>query len=73
MVMLLVDLVFLCAVLLVAALMFRRAIKDRNDKLEDALAEQTRAAELAKKAEQLNTEEILKNQAKVKETLDKLQ
>lgn len=73
MVMLIVDLLFLCAVLLLAAAMFRRAIKDRDDKLEAALEEQKRAAELAKKAEQINTEEILKNQAKVKETLDKLQ
>lgn len=73
MIIFIVDVFLVCVLILVAAKLVQKLLNSREGKLKAALDEQKKAAELAKQAEQINTEEILKNQAKVKETLDKLQ
>lgn len=73
MLLLLTDLLIIVTLFVAVIYAANKFIKlGHGDDIEEALQEQQLAAELAKRSEQLNPEQIKANQAKVKETLDKL-
>lgn len=73
MLLILIDAFILLSLVLAIIYAVNKFVKlGRGNDLEEALQEQQLAAELAKRSEQINPEQIKANQTKVKETLDKL-